>query len=80
MEGTTEYVKIWYCTLEWQATDKELSRWRLIIERNGNELGWAYTYNPTLATQGTRRVEFYRDTSMRLCVRKPTQKESTHGL
>lgn len=66
-----EYITVYLAEKVWSAPDNEgLSRWRLIIG-SGDELMWAYTYNPELAKVGTHNTIFYRDTSMRPCIRVP---------
>lgn len=70
------FVTVFYAQHEWTAPDNpDLKRWKLIVD-DGQELTWAYTYNPALAKLGTHKVAFYRDTSMRRSVRVP-KKETT---
>ena len=73
-EKTIDYVTTYYVAHQWSAPDSELKRWQLIIDSGRGELQWVYTYNPALTKVGTQKVEFYRDTSMRLCIRKPKEK------
>lgn len=65
------FVTVYYASHEWTAPDNpDLKRWSLIVGI-GDRLEWAHTYNPALAELGTHAVEFYKDTSMRNCIRKP---------
>lgn len=68
---STEFVTIFYFEHEWSDPEKRLSRWKLIVDRGVKGLEWVYTYNPTLLRYVTLRVQFYRDTSMRNCIRLP---------
>lgn len=79
-EETTEqakkFVAVIHAQHEWTAPDNpSLNRWKLVIEEVADELSWAYTYNPALAKPGYHEVTFYRDTSMRRCIRVPKKKE-----
>lgn len=69
-----EFATILSATYDWGDTEGRLHRWKLIVMRGVEDLLFAYTYNPSLTKTGTQEVEFYRDTSMRLCVRKPKKK------
>ncbi len=71
--GDIFYGCIYYTQLVWKATDKDLCRWKIILGQN-TALTWAYTYNPQLNELGTKKVEMYRDTAMRLCARTPKEK------
>jgi|GEM_PF-4079343 len=52
-----------------------LQRWTMIVEHKYKtdrlKLEWISTYNPKLASLGMKEVEFYKDTSDRLCIRVP---------
>lgn len=69
--NSTEFVTIFYFEYEWSDSEKRFSRWKLIVDRGPKGLEWVYTYNPALLRYGTLRVEFYRDVSMRPCIRIP---------
>ncbi len=71
-----EWVTVHAVWHEWTAPDKQLDRWRLIVGRGQQELVWAYTYNPALAAIGTKEIQFYRDTSTRLCIRAPKKDQT----
>lgn len=66
------FATVFYVQHEWTAPDNpNLKRWKLIIQTGKDRLDWAHTYNPALAELGTHPVEFYKDSSYRLCIRKP---------
>jgi hypothetical protein len=71
LDKDSEYVTVLYIRYDWSAPDKALHRWKLIINRLSDQLQWVYTYDPSLADFGTKRVEFYADSSSRVCVRRP---------
>lgn len=65
------YITVYWMQHEWTAPDNpNLRRWKLIIG-SPERITWAYTYNPKLAELGMHYVEYYKDSSMRNCVRAP---------
>ncbi len=66
-------IVVWRVDTDW--TDgSTVRRWKLIIEHK-NDLLWAYTYDRSLAAEGTHFVQFYKDNTaqMRRCIRKPKE-------